>query len=585
MKIITLFFLAVSTAAFALDRPKLQIINAGEKAVEVFWIAPDGKRAPNGKIEPGKDSIIGTTLGHRFVIVDGGKETEVVSQVPVQAFRHDPNAKDGVPAFYTQVVRAHGYPICGSARVSSYALKEAAYLADLMLVKRPDVREAMIASGSRLCILAHDEFTTDQPEWAWLGKVPVSGFESMSIKYYRDARARGMGGSATDPFCSCAEENLLAYEGDPYSTECIFIHEFAHNIHLRGLANVDVTFDQRVKAAFDAAMKAGLWKGKYASMNHHEYFAEGVQSWFDNNRENDHDHNHVNTRTELLDYDPGLAALCREVFGDTELKYTKPTTRVTGHLSGYDPAKAPKFVWPERLKKAKAAIREAAQKRSDAATSTKSHNDRLIEGWMVHVSTKIEPTVLANALPLLTAQLQEIVRVVPAKAVAELQKVTLWINPEYPKVHPRAEFHPDADWLRDNGRDPVMAKGVEFTNVRIFEAETRRMPNFVLHELAHAYHNRTVRMSFGNLEIKAAYQKAKASGKYDRVERKDSEGRSRMDRAYAMTNPQEYFAECSEAYFSRNDFFPFTRDELKQHDPEMFELLERLWGVKSVTSP
>jgi hypothetical protein len=188
-------------------------------------------------------------------------------------------------------------------------------------------------------------------------------------------------------------------------------------------------------------------------------------------------------------------------------------------------------------------------------------------------------------LPLLTAQLQEIVRVVPAKAVAELQKVPLWINPEYPKVHPRAEFHPDADWLRDNGRDPVMAKGVEFTNVRIFEAETRRMPNFALHELAHAYHNRTVRMSFGNLEIKAAYEKAKASGKYDRVERKDSEGRSHMDRAYAMTNPQEYFAECTEAYFSRNDFFPFTRDELKQHDPEMFELLERLWGVKSVTSP
>jgi hypothetical protein len=141
-------------------------------------------------------------------------------------------------------------------------------------------------------------------------------------------------------------------------------------------------------------------------------------------------------------------------------------------------------------------------------------------------------------------------------------------------------FIPTRDWLRDNGRDPVMAKGVEFTNVRIFEAETRRMPNFALHELAHAYHNRTVRMSFGNLEIKAAYEKAKASGKYDRVERKDSEGRSRMDRAYAMTNPQEYFAECTEAYFSRNDFFPFTRDELKQHDPEMFELLgERIFGV------
>jgi Mlc titration factor MtfA (ptsG expression regulator) len=105
------------------------------------------------------------------------------------------------------------------------------------------------------------------------------------------------------------------------------------------------------------------------------------------------------------------------------------------------------------------------------------------------------------------------------------------------------------------------------------------MPNFALHELAHAYHNRTVRMSFGNLEIKAAYEKAKASGKYERVERKDSEGRSHMDRAYAMTNPQEYFAECSEAFFSRNDFFPFTREELKAHDPEVFALLGRLWGL------
>jgi|JI6StandDraft_1071083.scaffolds.fasta_scaffold08814_5 hypothetical protein len=580
MKTIPLLFLASSTAALALDRPKLQILNAGDKAVEVFWLAPDGKRVPNGKIEPGKDSIIGTSLGHRFVIVDETKETEVVSQVPVQTFRHDPAAKDGVPTFYSQVVHASGYPICGSAKVSPYALKEAAYLADLMLAKRPDVREAMIASGSRLCILAHDECTTDQPEWAWLEKVPVPGFASLPIKDYRDARARGMGGSAKDPFCSCAEENLLAYEGDPYSTECIFIHEFAHNIHLRGLTNVDATFDQRVKASYEAAMKAGLWKGKYASVNHHEYFAEGVQSWFDNNRENDHDHNHVNTRAELLAYDHGLAALCREVFGDTELKYTKPTTRLTGHLEGYDPAQAPKFEWPERLKKAKAAIREAAQKRSDDATSTKSHEERMIEGWKVHVSTKVDTAELAKALPLLQSQLDEIIRVVPAKAVAELQKVPLWINPEYPGVKPRAEFHPDAGWLRENGRDPVMAKAVEFTNVRIFEEETRRMPNFALHELAHAYHNRTVRMSFGNLEIKAAYEKARASGKYDRVERKDSEGRSRMDRAYAMTAPQEYFAECTEAYFSRNDFFPFTRNELKRHDPEMFALLVKLWGIE-----
>jgi|UniRef100_UPI003783AB19 hypothetical protein len=580
MKITTLTFLAVSTAALALDRPKLQIINGSEKAVEVFWLAPDGKRVPNGKIEPGKHSIIGTTLGHRFVIVEGEKETEVVSKVRVQAFR-----VGGVPAFYTQRASAGGFPIVASAKVSPFAVKEAVYLVELMLAKRSDVRDAMTASGARLCILAHDEFTTDQPEFAHLE--PVKDFQMLSAKEYWDARARGLGGSEEDPFCSCAEENLLAYDGDPYDTENILIHEFAHNMHLRGLTNVDATFDTRLKAAFDEAMKAGLWRGAYASSNHHEYWAEGVQSWFDNNRQNDAQHNHVDTRDELIAYDPKLAALCREVFGDTVLKYTKPQTRLTGHLAGYDPAKAPKFVWPERLMKARGAIKQDQRKSFEKATGAKDHDQRLIAGWTVKIHPRLfdDAVALEKAMQLLRAQLDEIVRVVPAKAVTELRKVPLWFNPEYPKVHPRAEFHPDAGWLKDNGRDPAMEKAVEFTNVRIFEEETRRMPNFALHELAHAYHNRTVRMSFGNLEIKAAYEKAKASGKYDRVERRDSEGRSRMDRAYAMTTPQEYFAECTEAYFSRNDFFPFTRDELKQHDPEMFELLERLWGVKPVTSP
>jgi hypothetical protein len=257
-------------------------------------------------------------------------------------------------AHYKKYLSAHGYPIVASEKVNDYALKEAAFLVDMMLAKRPDVREAMIKSGSRLIIMAHDEFTTDVPEHSRL--MP---------KDWCDARARGLGGSQTDPVCSCGEENLLCFAGDPYSTENILIHEFAHNIHLRGMVNVDSTFDARVKKAYDAAMAAGLWKGKYGSTNHHEYFAEGVQSWFDNNRESDHDHNHVNTRKELVEYDPGLAELCREVFGDTELVYTKPATR---HLAGYDPDAAPKFEWPARLKQVKEDIRNEAKKRSDDAT-------------------------------------------------------------------------------------------------------------------------------------------------------------------------------------------------------------------------
>ncbi len=264
-----------------------------------------------------------------------------------------PPAELQAPDFYQKYLDADGYPILASARVNDYALREAAYLVKLLLAHRPDVKRAMVSSGSRLLIIGCDEYTTDIPEHAWL-----------EPKDFWDARARGLGGSETDPVCSCGEENLLAYEGDPYVAENILIHEFAHNIHLRGMVRVDPTFDGRLKQAHEAAMKAGLWKGKYASVNHHEYFAEGVQSWFDNNRPPDHDHNHVDTRAELIEYDPKLADLCREVFGETKLVYTKPLTRLKDHLAGYDPAQAPQFAWPARLEEARKKIRADAVARS-----------------------------------------------------------------------------------------------------------------------------------------------------------------------------------------------------------------------------
>lgn len=254
--------------------------------------------------------------------------------------------------FYGKFFDADGYPVISSSKVNDYALKETGYLINLLLARRPDIKAAMVASGSRMVVIGYNEFTTDVPEYS-----------RMTPKDFWDARARGLGGSRTDPVCSCAEENVLGYPGDPYSTESIVIHEFVHNIHLRGLVRIDKTFQERLDKIYDDAMKAGLWKGKYAATNSAEYFAEGVQSWFDNNRENDHSHNHVNTRAELQEYDPALAALCKEVFGETEVRYTKPATRLTGHLQGYDPATAPTFSWPERLLKARKDILDAATKR------------------------------------------------------------------------------------------------------------------------------------------------------------------------------------------------------------------------------
>lgn len=348
-----------SASAADSPRPRLQVINASTETVDLFWLPAEGPEKPSGTISPGKDLVIDTTLGHRFAVVARKSRTRQLlqSEVLVQGFRFDTKTNDGIPEFYTQRTEADGFPIVASETVNPYALKEAAYLIRQMLAKRTDIREAMIKSGARFCIIAHDEFTTDLPEFSQFADDSESPYPNVSPKDFWDARARGTGGSTTDPYCSCGEENLLGYPGDPYEKENILIHEFAHNIHLRGMSNIDPGFDDRLQAAYEKAMAAGLWKDKYAATNRFEYFAEGVQSWFDNNREDDHDHNHVNTRAELIEYDPGLAAFCKEVFGDTELSYTKPATRLTGHMKGYDPEKAPSFTWPERLKNARTAIR------------------------------------------------------------------------------------------------------------------------------------------------------------------------------------------------------------------------------------
>lgn len=214
-----------------------------------------------------------------------------------------------------------------------------------------------------------------------------------------------------------------------------------------------------------------------------------------------------------------------------------------------------------------------------------SRETRDVSGWQVHIHRKLleaEAEDTARALAGLKKMLDEIVRELPAPAVTELRKVPLYFSPAYQPGRSGAEFHPDAGWLRANGRDPAMARGVEFSGVHDFEGEMRRMPNFALHELAHAYHHRVLADGFDNAAVKTAYERAKAGGSYEHVERSFGEGNGRantFERAYALSNPMEYFAEATEAYFTRNDFFPFTRSELKQHDPEMFALLETLWGV------
>jgi Xaa-Pro aminopeptidase len=271
--------------------------------------------------------------------------------VPVVA----PPASLGLDPFYTKYVSAHGLPVVGSAKVSDFALREAVYLVDQMLAHRPDIREAMKKNKIRVAVMAYSERTTDIPE-----------HRKMTPKPYWDFRARGLGASPRTPVVSCAEENLLNYPGDPYSTENILIHEFGHGIDGVGLRAVDPTFRTRLREAYRHALDKGLWKGTYAASNPGEYWAEGVQSWFDTNRQNDSQHNHVDTREELRTYDPELAKLCAEVFGDGLWRYVRPDRRKDqAHLTGFDRGHAPSFVWEPELLEARKKHYEKVQRDSE----------------------------------------------------------------------------------------------------------------------------------------------------------------------------------------------------------------------------
>ena len=305
---------------------------------EFTWIRlnwDDGQRRLT--IEPDGDGRIATTphdlvielvpSGERKSLRYDGRPVEIafLSPLPPQIHAAAAPATDNgqvraVPPelrkslkldpFYAKFADANRLPVLSSAKVSDAGLVEAVYLIKQMLSKRDDIRQAMIERKVRFVVMAPDEMTTDVPEQ-----------RGMKPKDYWDRRARGLGGRV----CSCGEENLLNLEGDRYRTENILIHEFSHTIHNFGLHTVDPTFDDRLKKTYEQALADGRWKKTYAATNYEEYWAEGVQDYFDcnSNAPCDGVHNDVDTREELRAYDPELFSLIDGVFRQTPWRYVR----------------------------------------------------------------------------------------------------------------------------------------------------------------------------------------------------------------------------------------------------------------------
>ncbi|MEP6491671.1 MAG: hypothetical protein ABJF01_03270 [bacterium] len=195
-------------------------------------------------------------------------------------------------SFYKKYADANGYPILGSAKVTSAAIAIVRDQVNYMLGNRPDVRDTMIAHGGRVVVMAETEYTMDVPEQRqWV--VPKyldprltpqeraryyesGGLGSMTAPGYWNPRARGMGGTLT----TCAEENVLGYYGTRYWGTNICVHEFSHAIMGAGIGNTDPKWFQSIVDAYKHAKAACLRTANgYAGNTFNEYWAGGVE-WY-----------------------------------------------------------------------------------------------------------------------------------------------------------------------------------------------------------------------------------------------------------------------------------------------------------------
>ncbi len=218
---------------------------------------------------------------------------------------------------YSQGCTVLGIEVLTTEDVDPAAIDQLADRAYSMLVHRPEYGVAIAEYPIGIRIIGANERIMNLPE-----------FEDI----YRhhpgiDWRYLGRSFAGTDeiPYAAGAEENLLCSTEDRYEGEDMFMHDFAITMRRFAMDIVDEPTSVAIEQAYAVAIAEGRWMNTLAEINSEQYWAEGVQSFFDANLEDNAEereplssHNHVNTRDELRAYDRALYEIAVSVFGDTE---------------------------------------------------------------------------------------------------------------------------------------------------------------------------------------------------------------------------------------------------------------------------
>jgi len=195
---------------------------------------------------------------------------------------------------------------------------------------------------------------------------------------------------------------------------------------------------------------------------------------------------------------------------------------------------------------------------------------RNVGSFPVYVAPEFsrDHALLERSLQVLESNVKQLGEVLPSAALERLSGVPIWLEYARDKSYPAVYFESEESLLL-YGYTAAKAKSIQFTSWIADMAGSKR--NVLMHELAHAYHDRVLPRSYAG--ISSAYNAARWNGRYTAV--RHSSGR--VMQAYAMTNDKEFFAELSEAYFTQSDFFPFTRQDLKEFDPASYRVISDAW--------
>ena len=174
------------------------------------------------------------------------------------------------------------------------------------------------------------------------------------------------------------------------------------------------------------------------------------------------------------------------------------------------------------------------------ASKPTTHTTSTIAGWTVRVDDRLmqpENALGTRILKSLETRLADIAAVVRADRLRTLQSFTIVLDESHGALT-SMQYHPDADWLKQNGyaADLWRCAHIPVAAALLAPRQINVQPWVVLHELAHAYHDQI--LGFDEARIRDAYARFKASGRGDEVLLVTGE----RGRHYALTDQKEFFA-------------------------------------------